>query len=122
MVQAEVFPPVPAGQPTSSIGGVYDALLTARPGSVRGFVSNATYWDIGTVADYWATSWRFADPQSGASGRSILWNDVEVGTGAVLDECIVTDQVRVPAGAHYRRMVLVNRIGALEATPFSLPS
>ena len=41
--------------------------------------------------------------------RSILWDDVEIGAGAVLDECIVTDGVQVPAGAVYRRAILVAR-------------
>jgi len=120
IVQAEVFQSIPAGSVMKTIGGVYDKLIAARPGSVRGFVSNASYWDIGTIADYWATCWALADPQSGASGRSILWNDVQVGAGAVLDECIVTDHVRVPSGARYRRMVLVKtQTGTLDATPFS---
>jgi len=120
VVQGEIFQSIPAGAVMKTIGGLYDELIASRPGSVRGFVSNASYWDIGTVADYWATSWAFADPQSGASGRSILWNDVQVGAGAVLDECIVTDHVRVPSGARYRRMVLVKtQTGTLDATPFS---
>jgi NDP-sugar pyrophosphorylase family protein len=38
--------------------------------------------------------------------HSILWDDVEVGARAKLSECIVTDRVRVPAGAEYHRMVL----------------
>jgi ADP-glucose pyrophosphorylase len=37
---------------------------------------------------------------------SILWDDVEVGGGAVLEECIVTDRVRVPAGATLYRQVI----------------
>ena len=98
VVQAEVFRSIPSGSVMRTIGGLYDELIAARPGSVRGFVSNASCWDVGTIADYWATSWALADPQSGASGRSILWNDVQVGAGAVLDECIVTDHVRVPSG------------------------
>ena len=101
-------------RPASSIGGVYDALIATRPGAVRGFVSDAAFWDVGTVADYWRTSHAFAARAVAASSsagrraridpsarvtRSILWDDVEVGAGAVLDECIVTDGVRVPAGA-----------------------
>ena len=39
--------------------------------------------------------------------RSILWDDVEVSGDVVLDECIVTDRVRVPAGALHRRAILV---------------
>jgi NDP-sugar pyrophosphorylase family protein len=123
VVQAEAFQSVPAGSVMNSIGGLYNQLMATRPGSVRGFVSAASYWDVGTIADYWATWWAFADPQSGASGRSILWNDVQVGAAAVLDECIVTDCVEVPPGAHYRRTVLVNaEDGSLEAFPFSLES
>jgi len=120
IVEAEVFQSVPAGAVLNSIGGLYNELMVKRPDCVRGFVSNASYWDVGTIADYWATWWAFDDPQSGASGRSILWNDVQVAAGAVLDECIVTDGVRVPAGTRYRRMVLVNtQTGVIDATPFS---
>jgi len=39
--------------------------------------------------------------------QSILWDDVEVGRDAVLDECIVTDRVVVPAGAVHRRAILI---------------
>ena len=53
--RAEVFRDIPAGEPASSVGGVYDALIAARPGSIHGFVSDATFWDIGTVADYQRT-------------------------------------------------------------------
>jgi NDP-sugar pyrophosphorylase family protein len=44
--------------------------------------------------------------------RSILWDDVEVGAGATLDECIVADGVTVPPGAIYRRQVLVRPRGS----------
>ena len=48
---------------------------------------------------------------------SILWDDVEIGARASLEECIVTDGAVVPEGAHYRRAVL--RGGPeLSATPF----
>jgi NDP-sugar pyrophosphorylase family protein len=122
MVQREAFESLPAGQPAQSIGGVYDALIAARPGSVRGFVSEASFLDIGTVADYWATSWSLidADDQTDRAvgervridpnarvSRSILWDDVEVSAGCVLEECVVTDRVHVSRGAHYRRTILL---------------
>ena len=57
--RAEVFRDIPAGEPASSVGGVYDALIAARPGSIHGFVSDATFWDIGTIADYQRTCAEF---------------------------------------------------------------
>ena len=94
----------------------HDALIAARPGSICGYVCEARFWDVGTALDYWNTSFAFTS-DSNATGasvdpsarvtRCILWDDVEVGPGCTLDECIVTDGVRVPAGAAYRRSVLV---------------
>ena len=102
-------------------------------------VSDAAFHDVGTPGDYWRTSTRF--PQAGAAsssvgsgssvGRganrrvrarhSILWDDVEVGAGVVLDECIVTDRVRVPAGASHRRAILVRGEGGEPlASPLNL--
>jgi mannose-1-phosphate guanylyltransferase len=113
-----VFAGLPPGQPVNSIGGCYDALLAREPGAIRGFVASATFWDIGTVADYWRTSAAFSlsaattPPaaevhRSAVLERSILWDAVEVGAAAVLEECIVTDGVRVPAGTGYRRKILM---------------
>jgi mannose-1-phosphate guanylyltransferase len=118
-VEAAVFASLPAGEPAASIGGVYDALIASRPGAVRGFVCDAEFWDVGTAADYWRMSRAFTErPGAAAPARaridasarvtgSILWDDVAVGRDAVLDECIVTDGVEVPAGAEYRRVILV---------------
>jgi mannose-1-phosphate guanylyltransferase len=113
-----VFADLPVRQPVSSIGGCYDALLAREPGAIRGLVTDARYWDIGTVADYWQTSWSWSeDPPTMSSNarihelasvrRSILWDDVEVNKHAVVEECIVTDGVRVPAGTEYRRKILM---------------
>ncbi len=123
IVDAEVFDAVTPGEAASSIGGgVYDALIASRPGAVRGFVCGAEFWDVGTATDYWRTSQAFmargrasssgipASARIDASARvtaSILWDDVQVGADAVLDECIITDRVRVPAGAAYRRAILI---------------
>jgi mannose-1-phosphate guanylyltransferase len=117
-----VFDAVAPGEPAPSIGGIYDALIASRPGSVRGVVSDATFYDVGTPADYWRTSLAFQPSEARSSStagtrtqidpsaqvvRSILWDDVEVDAGAQLDECIVTDGVRVPRGAIHRRQILV---------------
>jgi NDP-sugar pyrophosphorylase family protein len=122
IVEAEAFDAVARGEAASSIGGVYDALIASRPGAVRGFVCGAEFWDVGTSTDYWRTSQAFMRRAGGSSSgiadsaciaasahvtRSILWDDVQVGPDAVIDECIITDRVRVPAGATYRRAILI---------------
>jgi NDP-sugar pyrophosphorylase family protein len=122
---------VPPGGVARSIGGVYDHLIARRPGSVRGFVSEARFWDIGTVADYWRTSTAFSlDEAMLGSGRdvhlapdvrvvrSILWDGVRVGRGARLEECIVTDGVHVAPGECYRRVILRAETGGVAVTSF----
>jgi mannose-1-phosphate guanylyltransferase len=59
IVEAETFRGVPAGAPAASIGGVYDDLIARRPGSIRGIVGDAAFWDIGTPEDYATTSAAF---------------------------------------------------------------
>jgi mannose-1-phosphate guanylyltransferase len=107
IVAARVFDRVAAGEPANSIGGVYDALIASKPGSVRAAISDAAFFDVGTPADYWRTSQAIASAEGTSFGPSILWDDVVVGAGAHLDECIVTDGVSVAAGASHRREILV---------------
>jgi mannose-1-phosphate guanylyltransferase len=106
-VSGRVFDAVEPGAAANSIGGVYDELIASQPGAVRGVLSDAAFHDVGTPADYWRTSLAVAAAEGKSSAPSILWDDVEVGAGAQLDECIVTDGVRVPAGASHRREILV---------------
>jgi mannose-1-phosphate guanylyltransferase len=120
VVAGRVFDAVEPGTAASSIGGVYDAWIAA--GAIRGVVADAAFYDVGTPADYWRASLAIAATE-GTSGssvgagtridpsahvrQSVLWDDVAVGPGAQLDECIVTDGVQVPAGASHRRAILV---------------
>ena len=97
---------------------------------------DASFWDVGTVADYWATSRAFIDAAEDEDcwrgqrvqidptarvARSILWDDIEIGPDAIVDECVVTDGVHVPAGAAYRQMVLWQDTAAqMQAIPLTL--
>jgi mannose-1-phosphate guanylyltransferase len=134
VVEAAAFRALPDGRTAHSIGGVYDELIAARPGSIRGFVSEAVFRDIGTVADYWKTSftiagspdargWRGRHVQLDGDARvnrSIVWDNVRIGAGCALDECIVTDGVDVPEGAAYHRTILLRADGGVVAAPFTL--
>ncbi len=126
VAHAEAFKFAPSGAPSASIGGIYDALIAAGPGSIRGYVCEASFFDVGTIGDYIRTSRAFGSSSSTADvfcgtdttiaptarvTRSILWDDVHVGERSVVDECVVTDGVRIPPGATFRRAALVRGPG-----------
>jgi mannose-1-phosphate guanylyltransferase len=124
IVEPEAFLTLEDGVRAESILGVYPALMASRPGSVRGFVSDAAFQDIGTPADLLQTSLALAAadgrpdcPRRGRNvriaasasvTRSVLWDDVTVGAGAVLTECVVADGVRVPDGAVWTRCAIAH--------------
>jgi NDP-sugar pyrophosphorylase family protein len=136
MVDGRVFDAVEPGAAASTIGGIYDALILSQPDRVRAFVSEAAFSDVGTPGDYWRTSQALASAEritgtntgrgsridgSARLTRSILWDDVDVGAGVQLDECIVTDGVRVPPGAAHRREILIKgEDGGTRVTPLNL--
>ncbi|MCL4845490.1 MAG: NDP-sugar synthase [Acidobacteria bacterium] len=143
-----VFADLPAGEPAESVSGRYRDLLRTRPGAVRAWVTQAAFDDIGTPADYLRTSWTLAaregldaGPLVGAGveiaptahlGRTVLWDDIEIGADCRLTECIVADGVRLPCGFRADRQVIVPasvvpagtagvRDGDLFLTPCALP-
>lgn len=136
MVDGRVFDTVEPGAAASTIGGIYDSLMLSQPDRVRAFVSDAAFADVGTPGDYWRTSQALAAAERNTranAGRgtridgsarltqSILWDDVEVGAGVQLDECIVTDGVQLPPGATHRREILVRGDdGATRISPLIL--
>jgi len=112
IAESSVFASLPDNQPAESVRELYPVLMRERPGSVRAFVSEASFDDIGTPRAYLATSLAVGaregagDVHAGARttispsavvSRSIIWDDVMVEDGAELTECIVTDGIRVPA-------------------------
>jgi NDP-sugar pyrophosphorylase family protein len=129
VIETDAFMPLEDGVPFESVVGLYPQLMAARPGSVMGFVSDARFQDIGTPADllqtsldlaaadgrpdrpYWGVAVRVHE--SAAVSRSLLWDNVTVGAGAVITECIVADGVTLPEGARYDRRAIVEDNGAL---------
>jgi NDP-sugar pyrophosphorylase family protein len=123
IVEPEAFLPLDDGVPAESVLGIYPALMAGLAGSVRGFVSDARFQDIGTPADLLQTSLDLAaaDGRPGcprwgrnvrvaASARvtrSVVWDEVTIGAGAVLTECVVADGVCIPDGAVLTRCAIV---------------
>jgi NDP-sugar pyrophosphorylase family protein len=61
VAQAAAFGALADGIPAATVGGIYDTLIAERPGSIRGRITHATFWDIGSVSDYVETCRAF-DP------------------------------------------------------------
>jgi len=134
VAEAEAFVSLPDNVPSESVAGRYPALIAARRGSVRAFVTSAEFFDIGTPGDYLSTSLllgtrdpesRIPNPESrfvGARTRvasdarieeSVLWDDVEVEANVRIRRCIVTDGVRLPAGSSWESATIRIANGAL---------
>jgi len=119
VADAEVFAPLRDDIPSESVKEVYPALIASRPGSVRAFVSDAEFFDIGTPADYLSTCLRFEPDGSRPGARleqCVVWEDVDVPDDARLRRCILTDGVRVPAGASWENVTVRVAHGELLAS------
>jgi mannose-1-phosphate guanylyltransferase len=125
VAEARAFTPLEDGIPAESVNMLYPRLLAVDRRNVAGWVSNASFSDIGTPRDYLETVWALAEIEGArlADGRGIsvspsaevirtaLWDDVSIGPNVHLADCIVCDGVRVPAGARYIRSAIVNAEG-----------
>ena len=133
VIEADAFMSLPDGVPSETVLGLYPQLIAQRRGSVMGFVSDAAFQDIGTPADLLQTSLDLAAAAgrpdrpnwgrgvrvapSAVVSRTVLWDDVNVGEGARLDECVVADGVTIPDGAAYRRCAIARDGGTLVVQP-----
>jgi NDP-sugar pyrophosphorylase family protein len=129
VAEADAFAGLPDNVPYESTGALYPVLMTARRDAIRAHVCSAEFMDIGTPADYLATALLLAtrdggSPEPGARSRihpsahveeSILWDDVEVGEGAFLRQCVVTDGVQVPADTSWTGVTIRRAEGELAA-------
>jgi len=128
VAEAKAFSGLPPDQPAESVASLYPSLIRDHPGSVRAVACDASFVDIGTPADYLGASLALAgapvvsdsisvgSPLAGDRTtiapsarvvRTILWDDVVVTDDASLIECIVADDVRVPAGVRWERRAVI---------------
>lgn len=119
VVESEAFASVPEHVPFET-SALYTSLIASRPGAIRLFNSSAEFFDIGTPADYLDTSLLIGSREGYAADgpasvriapsarveRSVLWDDVLVGAGTMLRECVVTDGVRVPADTSWHGVTI----------------
>ena len=130
LANRHAFSSIGAGTAANSIGGIYDRLIAAQPGSIVGFVAEWSFTDIGSVADYVRASARLsasaftsgadrhaAIDQTARVADSIVWDNVRVGAHASVERCVITDDVSVPAGAAYADQILIARDGRIVSFP-----
>jgi mannose-1-phosphate guanylyltransferase len=120
VANAAAFESVPLDTPFESVAALYPDLIARQPGSVRVWQCEAEFLDIGTPADYLDSSLVIGEregvaidvgvncliPPTATLQRSILWDDVVVGDGALVRETIVTDGAHVPPGTSWHGVIL----------------
>jgi NDP-sugar pyrophosphorylase family protein len=121
IAEARVFADLEDGVVAETVNVLYPQLIARDGHTVGAFISNASFRDIGTPADYLDTSVELAGLEGNrmASGkrnciddsasvmRSVVWDDVTIGAGAEIIECIVCDGAEIPADARYRRCAII---------------
>lgn len=130
MARASVFAALEDGVPAESVASVYRQLLARKQHAIKAFVSDASFHDIGTPADCLETSLELAGREgdrliagarvriddSARLERTAVWDDVVIGAGASLTQCIVGDGVVIPDGARYERCAIIPA-GVCEPAP-----
>ena len=127
MAHPAAFARLPLNVPAESIGSVYKELVKENLGHVRALLCAADFWDVGTSADYLEASLSIGktegttlqigrgsviDPSARVTD-SVIWDNVTVGAGALLERCIVADAVAIPAGASFSNCAIIQRDGEL---------
>jgi NDP-sugar pyrophosphorylase family protein len=121
-VEGEVFAHLEDEAPAETVRGLYPELIRRREDAIAVFESAAEFLDVGTARDYLATVAIVAGREGrpfdvGANcsiagdarlERTVLWDNVRIGSGARLTHCVVADGVIVDDGAQYVDSVLVN--------------
>ena len=147
VAERRAFEDVAENGASETIPWLYPRLLRHDADSVRVWTSPASFRDVQTPADYLETVQAVAAREGlpldrGAGGRiaasarlerTVCWDEVDVGEGASLVDCVVGDGARVPAGLHAHRASLVpvahckagpsDRVaGQVVVVPFSAPA
>lgn len=144
LVDASVFHPLPAGLPAATIGGLYSTLVASDPHAILAYRVSARFLDVGTPADYLASSLMVAADEGldslphGARVRidstarlcrTAVWNDVHIERDCELVDCVIADGAHLDAGLRFRDVAIVpardpigpneRRIGRLLVAPLA---
>jgi len=131
LVHPSVFASVEFGARSETTSGIYKQLIAERPGTVRAFLWDGEFVDVGSPDEYRRIALSIgaaegsAGVQIGAGSRidptatvaeTIVWDRVEVGAHASLYRCVVADDVIIPPGTRLSDAAIVQRNGELFVT------
>ncbi len=119
ILEPAIFDYIPRGVFSDSVRDVYPKAM-AEGRLVAGHVGEGAWYELSTLERYLAISLEFLGREGrdvvmdegceAASDarieRSVLWKRVRVERGAVLTDCVVGDDVTIPAGARFSRAVI----------------
>jgi NDP-sugar pyrophosphorylase family protein len=126
VAEAAAFASLPDNKPAESVNQLYPSLIAERAGSIRGFVTDAEFFDIGTPRDYFETCMRFRtaeppgllepresripNPESRIPNPGSLIPDPGSHPVSTLEDCILWDDVEVDPHARLRRCILTDGV------------
>jgi NDP-sugar pyrophosphorylase family protein len=114
-----VFEALPDGVPAETVAGIYRDSIARGNARLFGCPVSGRFLDVGTPRDYLAAALAFAGGEgpvveSGAAvhpsaqlTRTVVWPDVRIGAGVVLDDCIAAGPVAIPDGYQARHRILI---------------
>lgn len=120
ILDPSIFEYIPRDVFSDSVGDVYPAAMAAGE-QIRGYVAQGSWYELSTLERYLTVSLEFLgrdgrhwiagegcriDPRSRIE-RSILWQRVTVGSGVEMVECVVGDDVTIPADSRFERCAIV---------------
>jgi NDP-sugar pyrophosphorylase family protein len=120
VADARVFATLDDGVLLETVNWLYPRLIAEHPRAIAGYVSDATFLDIGTPRDCLDSSLAIAASEgarfigeratianSAVLTRTVLWDDVTIGARARLHDCVVGDGVVVPPDTVLERCAVV---------------
>lgn len=129
ILEPEIFNFIPRNAVSDSVRDVYPAAMAAGKIVAAHVAEQSSWYELSTIERYHSISMEFLaregrdviadagsriDPAASVT-RSILWKRARVEAGARLTDCIVGDDVTIPAGANFSRSVIF----AAESAPLS---
>lgn len=119
LMEPGIFDFIPRGVFSDSVADVYPRVIAAGR-TIAAHPGQGDWHELSTIERYLTTSLAMTNPVGGGLiadegcwidptavvTNSVLWKRVEIGVGARLDQCIVGDDVRIPAGSVYQRVVI----------------